>query len=99
MEVIIENCCGIDVHKKTIVACLMKGKPHEKPKTTIKTFTTMSRDILACREWLKSEGCTHVALERPGSTGNRSLIFWKRAWKLSSLMPEILKMFLDARPT
>jgi len=32
MEVIIEQCCGIDVHKKTIVACLIVGKPGEKTK-------------------------------------------------------------------
>lgn len=83
MEVIIENCCGIDVHKKTIVACLMKGKPHEKPKTTIKTFTTMSRDILACREWLKSEGCTHVALE---STG----VYWKPVFNILEESMEVI---------
>ncbi len=32
MEAILEMCCGIDVHKKTITACLMVGKPQEKPK-------------------------------------------------------------------
>ena len=31
MEPILERCCGIDVHKKTIVACLMVGKAHEEP--------------------------------------------------------------------
>jgi transposase len=70
METIIERCCGIDVHKKTIVACLMTGQPHEKPRGTIKTFSTMTRDLLACRDWLIEEGCTHVAME---STG----VYWK----------------------
>ena len=32
MEVLLEACCGIDVHLKTITVCLMVGKPHEKPK-------------------------------------------------------------------
>ena len=45
MEAILERCCGIDVHKKTITACLMVGKPQEKPKKTVRTFTTMTRDF------------------------------------------------------
>jgi transposase len=47
MEAILERCCGIDVHKKTITACLMVGKPHEKAQKTVKTFTTMTRDLSA----------------------------------------------------
>jgi len=81
MEAILERCCGIDVHKKTITACLMVGKPHEKAQKTIKTFTTMTRDLSACKDWLKSQGCTHVALESTGSTGSLFSTSWKRAWK------------------
>ena len=54
MEAILERCCGIDVHKKTITACFMVGKHHEKAKKTVKTFTTMTRDLLACKDWLES---------------------------------------------
>jgi transposase len=75
MEVIIERCCGIDVHKKIIVVCLMIGRPHEKPTVTIKTFSTMTRDLLACKDWLESEGCTHAALE---STG----VYWKPVFNI-----------------
>lgn len=70
MEAIIERCCGIDVHKKTITVCVMVGTAGEKPRTTIKTFSTMTRDLLACRDWLESAGCTHAVLE---STG----VYWK----------------------
>ncbi len=70
METIIERCCGIDVHKKTISACLVTGKADEKPKQTIRSFSTMTGDLLVCRDWLISEGCTHVAME---STG----VYWK----------------------
>jgi len=83
METIIERCCGIDVHKKTIVACLMTGQPHEKPQTTIKTFSTMTRDLLACRDWLVSEGCTHVAME---STG----IYWKPVFNILEDSMEVI---------
>lgn len=75
MEVIIARCCGIDVHKKIIVVCLMIGSPHEKPTVTIKTFSTMTRDLLACKDWLESEGCTHAALE---STG----VYWKPVFNI-----------------
>ncbi len=75
METIIERCCGIDVHKKTIVACLIIGQSHEKPKETIKTFSTMTRDLLACRDWLVAEGCTQVAME---STG----VYWKPVFNI-----------------
>lgn len=75
MEAIVERCCGIDVHKKNIVVCLAVGKPHEKPRTTIKTFSTMTRDLLACRDWLVSEGCTHAVVE---STG----VYWKPVFNI-----------------
>ena len=83
METIIERCCGLDVHKKTIVACLITGQPHEKPKTTIKTFSTMTRDLLACRDWLISEGCTHVAME---STG----VYWKPIFNILEDSMEVI---------
>ena len=83
MEALMERCCGIDVHKKTIVACLLVGKPHEKPKKEIRTFSTMTCDLLACRDWLKTEGCTHVALE---STG----VYWKPVFHILEQEMEIL---------
>ena len=83
MEAILERCCGIDVHKKIITACLMVGKPHEKPKKTIKTFTTMTRDLLACKDWLESQGCTHVALE---STG----VYWKPVFNILEESIEVI---------
>lgn len=83
MEAIIERCCGIDVHKKTITACLMVGKPNENPTVTIKTFSTMTRDLLACKDWLESEGCTHVALE---STG----VYWKPVFNILEDSMEII---------
>ena len=75
MEALIERCCGIDVRKKNIVVCLAVGKPNEKPRTTIKTFSTMTCDLLACRDWLMSEGCTHAAME---STG----VYWKPVFNI-----------------
>jgi transposase len=75
METMIERCCGIDVHKLTIVACLLVGPPGKKPAATIKSFSTMTDGLLACRDWLVSEGCTHVVME---STG----VYWKPVFNI-----------------
>ena len=83
MEVIIERGCGIDIHKKTIVACLLIGKAGEKPKKTVKTFSTMTRDLLVCKDWLESEGCTHVAVE---STG----VYWKPIFNIMEDSMEVI---------
>lgn len=83
MEVIIERGCGIDIHKKTIVACLLIGKAGEKPKKTVKTFSTMTRDLLVCKDWLESEGCTHVAME---STG----VYWKPIFNILEDSMEVI---------
>lgn len=83
MEAIIERCCGIDVHKKTISVCLVTGKADEKPKQTIRSFSTMTHDLIACRDWLISEGCTHVAME---STG----VYWKPVFNLLEDHMEII---------
>lgn len=98
MEAIIERCCGIDVHKKTIVACLMVGKPDEKVKTTIKTFSTMTRDLLACKDWLESKAAPMLHWRVVVFTGNLYLISLKIVWRLSLPMQGTSKMFPDERP-
>lgn len=70
MNVMYERCCGLDVHKKSVVACLLTPQGKE-----VRTFSTMTPDILKMADWLRSEGCTHVAME---STG----VFWKPIYNL-----------------
>ena len=70
MEVIIPRCCGIDVHKSSLTACLLVTKPDGKTSKTVKTFSTMTADLLALSDWLEANKCTHVAVE---STG----VYWK----------------------
>jgi transposase len=70
MEVIIERCAGLDVHQATVVACVLIGQAGRKPHKEIRTFSTMTRDLEALRDWLKGHGVTHVGME---STG----IYWK----------------------
>ena len=70
MDVLYRCCCGLDVHAKTLVACLIIAG-----KKTVRTFSTMTEDILALADWLTSSGCTHIAME---STG----VYWKPVFNI-----------------
>ena len=70
MEVLYPKCCGLDVHKKTVTACLRTGRQSE-----VRTFRTVTRELRALSEWLAQAGCTHVAME---STG----VYWKPIYNL-----------------
>jgi transposase len=70
MQVMIERCCGLDVHQETVVACVLSGAPGLKPTKEVRTFRTMTRELEALRDWLKAMGVTHVGME---STG----VYWR----------------------
>lgn len=66
MDAMVECCAGLDVHQRTVVACVLKGKAGEKPRQLIRTFGTFTHELIALREWLLSEGCTQVGMESTG---------------------------------
>ena len=70
MEVVYKQCCGLDVHQKSVVACVTMPKGKES-----RTFGTMTQDLLELSDWLVSCGVTHVAME---STG----VLWKPVYNL-----------------
>lgn len=67
---VIERCAGIDVGKKFLAVCVMTGAAKEEARAEIRKFGTVRHELVALREWLKSEGCTHAVME---STG----VYWK----------------------
>jgi transposase len=75
MDILYPRCCGLDVHKKTVVACLLVAWPGRAPTKELRTFSTMTPDLLALADWLGDAGCTHVAME---STG----VYWKPIYNL-----------------
>ena len=75
MQVVHERCCGLDVHKKTVVACVLTPGIGGRPRREVRAFGTMTNDLEQLAEWLASEGVTHVAME---STG----VFWQPIWNL-----------------
>jgi transposase len=75
VEVVYERCCGLDIHKQTVVACLLVPGPSSTAQKEIRTFGTMTDDLLQLGDWLSAAGCTHVAME---STG----VYWKPIYNL-----------------
>ena len=68
------RCCGLDVHKKTVVAC-RKIIGQGRRESVVRTFGTMTKDLLALAEWLAEGGVTHVGME---STG----VLWKPVYNI-----------------
>ncbi|MDP9351356.1 MAG: hypothetical protein M3P51_07445 [Chloroflexota bacterium] len=57
MEVIYERCCGLDIHKKSVTACVLVPGRKE-----IRSFGTMTEDVLHLSDWLIEQGVPHVCL-------------------------------------
>jgi transposase len=74
MEVLYRRCCGLDVHKETVVACL-RLVSGGKVDTEVRTFETTTASLIALSEWLAENGCTHIAMEATG-------IYWKPVWHI-----------------
>jgi transposase len=75
MEVIYPHCCGLDVHKREVVACVVSTEPDGTACKEVRAFGTMTPDILALADWLAIQEVSHVAME---STG----VYWKPIWNL-----------------
>jgi transposase len=82
MQVIYERSCGIDVHKKMIVACLLMWTAQGVQKE-IQMFNTMLQDLYRLRDWLKAKQCQAVAME---STG----VYWRPIWNVLEGEMELL---------
>jgi transposase len=70
MHVVFSRCCGMDIHKKMLVACVLLTSPDGSVQRQVRTFSTMTAELLACLDWLESLQVEIVAME---STG----VYWK----------------------
>jgi len=75
MQTLVERGCGLDVHQATVVACLLIVRKDGKVQKQLRTFGTTTRELVSLREWLLSQGCSHVAME---STG----VYWKPVYAI-----------------
>src|SRR5205823_12599163 len=83
MQVLFPRCCGLDVHKKNLVACVLVPGADGKAARFLRTFGTMTADLLGLTDWLLAYGVTHVAME---STG----VYWKPVYNLLESSFELL---------
>lgn len=75
MEVVHPYCAGLDVHKKSVVACALSVSPSGRKVKQTETFGTTTVELLRLSDWLTGQACIQVALE---STGE----FWKPVWNI-----------------
>ena len=75
MEILYTNCAGLDVHKKTVKACLLKRTSDGQLHKEFRTYFTTMEELLKLGDWLKEQGCTHIAFEATG-------VYWKPVFNL-----------------
>ena len=81
-QIIRRSCCGLDVHKETVWACLMMVQPDGTVAQTKLWFATMTNELLKLRDWLEENNCKDVVME---STG----VYWKPVYNLLEDIAEI----------
>ena len=75
MRVVYPRCGGLDVHKRSVVACVMLTQSDGTMQRHTRTFGAMTADLLALADWLTGLGVTHVAIE---STG----VYWQPVYNV-----------------
>jgi transposase len=75
MEILYTNCAGLDVHKKTVKVCLLIRTSDGQLHKEFRTYFTTTEELLQLGDWLKEQGCTHVAFEATG-------VYWKPVFNL-----------------
>lgn len=83
MDLLHEVCCGLDVHKASVVACRISGKGRKKKKE-LRSFETVAAGLKEMGQWLQSSGCTCAAMEGTG-------VYWMPVYEaLEGLIPEVI---------
>jgi len=83
MEILYANCAGLDVHKKTVKVCLLTRTSNGQPHKEFRTYLTTTEELVQLGDWLKEQGCTHVAFEATG-------VYWKPVFNLLESSFELL---------
>jgi transposase len=89
MDVVHERCAGLDVHKKTVVACVLRSVQPGMVDKEVRTFGTMLTDLETLSDWLVECGCTHVAMEATG-------VFWKPIYNVLEQRSELELLVVNA---
>jgi transposase len=83
LDLIYPHCAGLDVHKKTVVVCIRRVEADGQISRQVRTYRTVTAELIALADWLEAEGVSHVAME---STG----VYWKPVFHLLEGRFEVL---------
>lgn len=89
MEVIVERCAGLDVHKDTVMACVRRPGPGGRREEEVREFRTWSSALRGLRGWLAVEGVTKVAMEATG-------VYWQPPWQVLEAMTGVELLLVNA---
>ena len=79
MDAIYERCCGLDIHKRTVVACMVVPGSGRQTRKEIRTFGTMTDDLLALADWLAARASRMWRWSRLAYFGSHCSICWRTA--------------------
>ena len=83
MRVLHERCCGLDIHKQFVVACLLTASPDGTVHKEVRTYSAMTNALLALADWLRAEECGPVVMESTGA-------YWRPVFNLVEEQGEVL---------
>ena len=83
MQILSDRCAGLDVHKKTVVACMLKTGERGKVSREVRTFATTTASLLALADWLSEQEVSQVAME---STG----VYWRPVFNILEATCEVI---------
>lgn len=75
MRIVYQRCCGMDVHKESVTACLILIDNDGEFLTEKRRYGTMTRDLRDLAVWLKGQGVERIAMEATG-------VYWKPVWNV-----------------
>ena len=75
MQIVYRRCCGMDVHKDSVTACLLLIDDGGEFQVEKRRFGTMTRDLKEMASWLEAQGVERIAMEATG-------VYWKPVWNI-----------------
>jgi transposase len=90
MRIVYQRCCGMDVHKNSVTACLLLIDQEGEFQTEKRRFGTMTRDLKEMARWLESKGMQAIALEATG-------VYWKPVWNILEAEKKFQLLLVNAQ--
>ena len=90
MRIVYQRCCGMDVHKDSVTACLLVINEGGKDRNEKREFGTMTRDLRELASWLASEGVEAIAMEATG-------VYWKPVWNILDAEKKFKMLLVNAQ--